>query len=85
MEVSGQLHELTALPPKERATGTHWIGDWVGCRAGLDTVVKSSQPLTGLEPPIIQPVAQWYTTELTRPLYSIIYVILTRKHAELEL
>jgi hypothetical protein len=27
---------------------------------------KNSQPLPGLEPPIIQPVAQHYTTELTR-------------------
>jgi hypothetical protein len=25
MEVSGQLHALTTLPP-----GTHWMGDWVG-------------------------------------------------------
>jgi hypothetical protein len=30
---------------------------------------KSSQPLPGLEPPIIQPVAQLYTTELSRFLY----------------
>jgi hypothetical protein len=27
---------------------------------------KNSQPLPGLEPPIIQPVAQRYTTELSR-------------------
>jgi hypothetical protein len=27
---------------------------------------KISQPLSGLEPPIIQPVAQRYTTELSR-------------------
>jgi hypothetical protein len=25
--------------PRERAVGTHWIGGWVGSRAGLDTVV----------------------------------------------
>jgi hypothetical protein len=41
MEVSGQLHASTA--PKERATDTHWIGVWVGPRAGLDAGVK---PLT---------------------------------------
>jgi hypothetical protein len=22
--------------PEERSSGTHWIGDWVGPRAGLD-------------------------------------------------
>jgi hypothetical protein len=26
--------------PGERATGTHWIGGWVGPRAGVDTEVK---------------------------------------------
>jgi hypothetical protein len=50
--------------PKERAPGTHWIGGWVGHSAGGDE--KNSQPLPGLEPPIIQPVAQRYTTELER-------------------
>jgi hypothetical protein len=29
LEVSGQLHAPTALPPGERASGTHWIGGWV--------------------------------------------------------
>jgi hypothetical protein len=39
----------------------------VGPRAGLDTAEENnSQPLPGLEPPIIQPVAQPYTTELYR-------------------
>jgi hypothetical protein len=28
--------------------------------------VKQSQPLPGIEPPIIQPVAKRYTTELSR-------------------
>jgi len=26
--------------PRERAPGTHWIGGWVGPRAGLNAVVK---------------------------------------------
>jgi hypothetical protein len=30
--------------PRERAPGTHWIGGWVGYRAGLDTVVKRKIP-----------------------------------------
>jgi hypothetical protein len=40
----------------------------VGPRADLDVVVveKNSHLLTGLEPPIIQPLAQHYTTELSR-------------------
>jgi hypothetical protein len=58
MEVSGQLHDPAILPPKERAHGTHWIG---GSGRGEE---KNSQPLPGLEPPIIQTVAQCYTTEL---------------------
>jgi hypothetical protein len=28
------------LTPEERAPGTHWIGGWVGPRAGLDAVQK---------------------------------------------
>jgi hypothetical protein len=27
--------------PKERATGIHWIGGWLGLRAVLDMVVKT--------------------------------------------
>jgi hypothetical protein len=34
---------------KERAPGTHWIGDWVGTGRGGDE--KNSQPSPGLEPP----------------------------------
>jgi hypothetical protein len=44
-EVSGQLHAPTALPrvkgtTGERVPGTHWLGGWVGPRAGLDDVEK---------------------------------------------
>jgi hypothetical protein len=36
--------------PGERAPGTHWIGGWVGPRAGLDDVEKRKfLTLPGLE------------------------------------
>jgi hypothetical protein len=28
------------ITPGERAPGTHWMGDWVGLRAGLDDVER---------------------------------------------
>jgi hypothetical protein len=43
---------FTPLPlyPSERAPGTHWIGGWVGPRAGLDYVEKRKfLTLPGLE------------------------------------
>jgi hypothetical protein len=46
--------------PRERAPGTHWIGVWVGPSAVLDAVVKRR-----LEPPIIQPIFQRCTTEIS--------------------
>jgi hypothetical protein len=38
--VSGQRHALAALYPRERCPGTHWIGSWVGLRAGLGTEAR---------------------------------------------
>jgi hypothetical protein len=66
MEVSGQLHATSHFTPRERAPGTHWIGDWGGGpRAVLDAEVKrkiriprwESNPTT----PTVQPVSQHYT------------------------
>jgi len=37
--VSGQLHAPDRFTSRERALGTHWIGAWVGLRAGLDAYV----------------------------------------------
>jgi hypothetical protein len=31
--------------PREIAPGTHWIGDWVGSRAGTDAVVRRKIPI----------------------------------------
>jgi hypothetical protein len=36
MGVSGQHHVPAALYPGEITPGTHWIGGWVGPRAGVD-------------------------------------------------
>jgi hypothetical protein len=51
--------------PKERASGTHGIGGWVGPRAVLDAVVKRKIPSLRRESnprtPINQPVPQRYT------------------------
>jgi hypothetical protein len=44
MEVSGQLYAPAALPPGKETPGTHWIVDWVGPRAALETVVKRKIP-----------------------------------------
>jgi hypothetical protein len=35
MEVNGQLHDPAVLP-RRKEPGTHWIGGWLGPRAGLD-------------------------------------------------
>jgi hypothetical protein len=47
--------------PREGAPGTHWVGGWVGCRAGLDAVTKRKIPSPRRESnprtPIVQPVA----------------------------
>jgi hypothetical protein len=41
---------FTARPlyPWERAVNTHWIGDWVGPRAGLDVEEKRKTELSRL-------------------------------------
>jgi hypothetical protein len=48
--------------PRERAPVTHWIGGWVGPRAGLNAVVKRKIPAPRQESnpktPIFQPAAQ---------------------------
>jgi hypothetical protein len=36
MGVSGQRHAPAALYPRGKDPSTHWIGGWVGPRAGLD-------------------------------------------------
>jgi hypothetical protein len=51
------------LYPRERAPGTHWIGSWVGPRAGLEAAeyIKSLPPI-GNRTPVVHPIA-------CRPVY----------------
>jgi hypothetical protein len=67
MEMGGQSHTPAALPPGkdpwypwDRSLGEPQS------RSGRGGEKKNSQPLPWLEPPYIQPVAQRYTTELSR-------------------
>jgi len=59
MEVIGQLHAPADLPPRERAPGNHWIGDWMDPRTGLNAVVRKKKIHTpsGNPTPVVHPVA----------------------------
>jgi len=52
--VSGQIHAPAAL-----SSGTHWIGVWVGPRAGVNLVVAKRKIPASIwnRAPVIQPVA----------------------------
>jgi hypothetical protein len=54
-----------SLYPQKRAPDTHWIGSWVGPRAGLDAESKrrilSPRQESNPDHPIILPVASCYT------------------------
>jgi hypothetical protein len=58
MEVSGQLHSPAASPSGEKKTNTHWIGGWMGPRAGLDAVVKRKIPSLRRESNPDHPIVQ---------------------------
>jgi hypothetical protein len=66
MEVSGQLHAPAALPQGE----SPWypLDRRLGGPQSRCGEEKNSQSLQGLDPPVIQPVAQRCTTELPRLL-----------------
>jgi hypothetical protein len=73
MEVSFQLHASATFPqgksplyPLERRLGGRQS------RSERGSEEKNSQPLPGLEPPTIQPVAQSYNAELSQLLVQII-------------
>jgi len=52
MEVEWSATRPGRFIPWERVHGTHWIGGWVGPRAGLDLAAKKekSLPLPAIDP-----------------------------------
>jgi hypothetical protein len=72
MEVSGQFHAPASLPPrKETLVSLDRRLDGLQSRSGRGGEEKNSQLLPELERPIIQPVAQRYTAELSRLLLML--------------
>jgi hypothetical protein len=72
MDVSGQLHALTPLHRgKEPLVPLNRRLGGLQSRSGRSGEEKNSQPLPGLELPIIQPVSQRYTPELSRCLFDV--------------
>jgi hypothetical protein len=39
-DLGTRWRRVVSFMPRERTRGTHWIGGWVGPRAGLDAVMK---------------------------------------------
>jgi hypothetical protein len=57
---SGQSHAPAALYTQERIPDIHWMGDWVGLSAGLDTNEKSLAS-AGDRTPVVQFVVRHYS------------------------
>jgi hypothetical protein len=70
--------------PREGARVTHWIGDWMGPRDGVDTVVKRRIPSprreSNLDHPIVQPVVSRYTNWAIPVLVIVRYTHKIRIH-----
>jgi hypothetical protein len=68
MEVSGQLHAPADLPPPRKIPCFSFDRRLGGLqsRSGRGGEDENSQPLSELEHPIIQLVAQHYTTKISR-------------------
>jgi hypothetical protein len=75
MEVSGQLYAPAVLAPGKELLIL--IGRKPGgpqSQSAVGGEEKNSQHLPGLEPPMIKPVAQRYTTELSRLLTNVVTI-----------
>jgi hypothetical protein len=67
--MSGQFHAPAALPPGERAPGTHWKGGWM-TQYGLNDVEKIKIfTLPGIEPG--RPAWSLYLYRLRYPGFSL--------------
>jgi hypothetical protein len=74
MEMSGQFYAPTTLPPRQGKSLRYPLDMRLGgpqSRSGGGGEEKNSQPLSRFEPPIIQPIAQHLTIELSQLLESL--------------
>jgi len=76
MQASCQLHALAALLPGKELPGTHWIGGWVGSRAGLDAVAREN-PSPYLEPNLGRPNRSLVTLVIER-IFFVKYLVSPR-------
>jgi hypothetical protein len=84
MEASGQFHAPAALfTGKDSLVPIRQASGWAPGRSELGGDEKNSHTLPGPEPLIIQPVAQRYTTELSRLPYSV-NTVTTPSHVTFE-
>jgi hypothetical protein len=58
--MGGQRHTPAPLPLEKRP-GIHCTGGWVGTMTGQETGAENRDPLPGLDPRTVQPVASRYT------------------------
>jgi hypothetical protein len=63
----GQIHGPATLPPR-KDPGTHWIGGWLGPRAGLDGV--ENRKFLTLPGPEIRPLGR---PARSQSLYRLLY------------
>jgi hypothetical protein len=71
---------VVSVTPRPRFTpfGTHWIGGWLGPRAGLDAGARRKICLcrgSNLDRPIVQPVVRHYTAWATAPWIGLMDLI----------
>jgi hypothetical protein len=76
-EVSGQLHAPAALPPGEKAPGTHCIWGWVASRAGLEDVEKILDYRDpDSDPSVVQPIASNTDYAIPTPIIIVVVIII---------
>jgi len=65
------------LYPKEGASGTHWIGDWVGPRADIDAVTKRNPflVLPWIEPWSSMSLPSYFTDCLLARIYWNVFIL----------
>jgi hypothetical protein len=82
MGVSGQRHPRPRFTPVEITPDIHWIGTWVGLRAGLDTeAIGNIFASAGGRTPFVQSVVRFYTDSATPAPYVFIQTHLKHKFA----